>query len=96
MALYGNGFPYDSFLVNEHVFLLRSQMLGQPFLYHLISSQGLLEQLIAKGSAKAAQPGLNQTEVKTSKFVYANPPILEVFNNMVKHFFYCIRSYLTH
>lgn len=84
VALYGNGFPYDSFLVNEHVFLLRSQMLGQPFLYHLISSQGLLEQLIAKGSAKAAQPGLNQTEVKTSKFVYANPPILEVFNNMVK------------
>jgi type I restriction enzyme S subunit len=84
VALYGNQFPYESFLVNEHVFLLRSQDLGQPFLYHLISSQGLLDQLIAKGSAKAAQPGLNQTEVKTSRFVCADSQVLDAFNKMIK------------
>ena len=38
VAIYGDGFPYKEFLVNEHVFLLRSTELGQFFLYHLMMS----------------------------------------------------------
>jgi len=80
VGIYGDGFPFDHFYVNEHVFLLRSEQLGQPFLYRLVSSPAFLDQLIAKGSAKAAQPGLNQTEVVESTFVCPNEDAINLFN----------------
>jgi len=84
VALYGNKFPFDKFMVNEHVFLLRSKSLGQNYLYYLISSDNILNQLISKGSAKAAQPGLNQTEVKDSGFVLPVSKILDRFNLLIE------------
>ena len=84
VGIYGDGFPFDHFYVNEHVFLLRSEQLGQPFLYRLVSSLAFLDQLIAKGSAKAAQPGLNQTEVVESSFVCPNEDAITVFNNKTR------------
>ncbi len=84
VGIYGDGFPFDHFYVNEHVFLLRSEQLGQPFLYRLVSSPALLYQLIAKGSAKAAQPGLNQTEVVESTFVCPNEDAITVFNSKTR------------
>ncbi len=71
-------------MINEHVFLLRSKQLGQYFLYGLITSDNILNQLISKGSAKAAQPGLNQTEVKSSKFIFPSVELIESFNKVVK------------
>ena len=84
VGIYGDGFPFDHFYVNEHVFLLRSEQLGQPFLYRLVSSPAFLDQLIAKGSAKAAQPGLNQTEVVESTFVCPNEDAITLFNNKTR------------
>ena len=84
VGIYGNGFPFDHFYVNEHVFLLRSEQLDQPFLYRLVSSPAFLDQLIAKGSAKAAQPGLNQTEVVESTFVCPNEDAITAFNNKTR------------
>ena len=84
VGIYGNGFPFEHFYVNEHVFLLRSEQLGQPFLYRLISSRAFLDQLIAKGSAKAAQPGLNQTEVVESTFVRPSRDALAAFNDKTR------------
>lgn len=84
VGIYGDAFPFDHFYVNEHVFLLRSEQLGQPFLYRLVSSPAFLYQLIAKGSAKAAQPGLNQTEVVESTFVRPNEDAITVFNNKTR------------
>jgi len=84
VGIYGDGFPFDHFYVNEHVFLLRSEQLGQPFLYRLVSSPAFLDQLIAKGSAKAAQPGLNQTEVVESTFVCPGEDAITVFNSKTR------------
>lgn len=84
VGIYGNGFPFEHFYVNEHVFLLRSEQLGQPLLYRLISSRAFLDQLIAKGSAKAAQPGLNQTEVVESTFVRPSRDVLAAFNDKTR------------
>jgi type I restriction enzyme S subunit len=84
VGIYGDGFPFEHFYVNEHVFLLRSEQLGQPFLYRLISSRAFLDQLIAKGSAKAAQPGLNQTEVVESTFVRPSRDALVAFNDKTR------------
>ena len=82
VGLYGEGFPFKKFLVNEHVFLLRSAMLGQFYLYYLVSSNAILDQLIARGSAKAAQPGLNQEEVRTSYFKSPDSVALYAFNDI--------------
>jgi type I restriction enzyme S subunit len=86
VSLYGNNYPFINFMINEHVFLLRSELLGQPYLYNLISSKNVLDQLISKGSSKAAQPGLNQTEVKDTKFILPNDKLLNIFNIQVKSF----------
>ena len=79
VAIYGSDFPFPRFMVNEHVFLLRSVELGQSFLYHLFSFDFVREQIIHMGSSKGAQPGLNQQEVKSSVFVKPSESILRVF-----------------
>ena len=79
-ALYGDGFPFDKAMVNEHVFLLRSSQLGQPYLYYLFNFDLVLAQIIHRGSSKGAQPGLNQEEVRTSSFVKPDKKVLDVFN----------------
>lgn len=81
-GVYGEGFPFSDCYVNEHVFLLRSKQLGQPFLYRMVLSDDFLNQLIAKGSAKAAQPGLNQEEVGSNELIVPTEPLLQVFNEM--------------
>jgi type I restriction enzyme, S subunit len=83
VSLYGNEYPFKKFMINEHVFLLRSRKLGQYYLFQLISSKSILDQLIAKGSAKAAQPGLNQVEVNDSKFVLPTKELLISFNEYI-------------
>ena len=79
-AFYGDGFPFEKAMVNEHVFLLRSSQLGQPYLYYLFNFDLVLAQIIHKGSSKGAQPGLNQEEVRNSSFVKPDRKLLDVFN----------------
>jgi type I restriction enzyme S subunit len=83
-ALYGDGFPFERAMVNEHVFLLRSSQLGQPYLYYLFSFDLVLAQIIHKGSSKGAQPGLNQDEVRTSSFIKPVKGLLDIFNLTVE------------
>ena len=83
-TLYGDGFPFERAMVNEHVFLLRSSQLGQPYLYYLFNFDLVLAQIIHKGSSKGAQPGLNQDEVRTSSFVKPAKDLLDIFNRTVE------------
>ncbi|HAT8692469.1 TPA: restriction endonuclease subunit S [Legionella pneumophila] len=84
VSLYGEDFPFKEFMINEHVFILRSSLLGQFYLFYLVSSDSILEQLIAKGSSKAAQPGLNQDEVKNSLLVLPSLDVISAYNTIVK------------
>ena len=84
VAIYGSDFPFPRFMVNEHVFLLRSVELGQSFLYHLFGFDLVREQIIHMGSSKGAQPGLNQQEVKSSVFVKPAESILRVFAEVIE------------
>ncbi|MFN9569851.1 MAG: restriction endonuclease subunit S [Cyanobacteriota bacterium] len=83
-AFYGDGFPFEKAMVNEHVFLLRSSQLGQPYLYYLFGFDLVLVQIIHKGSSKGAQPGLNQDEVRTSSFIKPSKRLLDAFNFTVE------------
>ena len=82
VAIYGNGFPFNHFMVNEHVFLLRSSEIGQAFIYYLFNTGMLRKQIIQMGSSKAAQPGLNQHQVKSCVFVKPENIILQKFNDL--------------
>jgi len=79
VSMFGCGFPYKKFAINEHVYRLRSLRLGQPYLYFLIGHERVLADLRHKG-AKAAIPGINQTDVKTVWTVCPPTDILDIFN----------------
>ena len=83
VSMFGKGFPYEEFSINEHVFRIRSIKLGQFFLYFKIKSPDILSQLASKG-AKAAIPGINQNDVKSLYISCPNDNILEKFNSSVE------------
>jgi type I restriction enzyme, S subunit len=83
LSIYGEGFPYKEFFINEHIYILRSKDLGQFFLYCLMTSKNSISHLVNCATSKAAQPGLNQTEIKDLKFLYPEPALIEAFNNLV-------------
>ena len=83
LSIYGEGFPYKEFFINEHIYILRSKDLGQFFLYFLMTSRDSISHLVNCATGKAAQPGLNQAEVKDLKFICPHLVLLDVFNNLV-------------
>jgi type I restriction enzyme S subunit len=83
VTMYGEGFPFDRFMVNEHVFLLRSKQIGPFFLFWLLSSDVVKNKLIALGTSKAAQPGLNQEEVLSCNFVFPPQELIDSFNKII-------------
>lgn len=83
MAL--NGFPHRKCAVNEHVFILRTENnWANCYLYFLLYDSKIREQIQAMASSKAAQPGLNQTEVKNVKIKLPSKEIIEEFESKVK------------
>lgn len=83
VSMFGFGFPYEKFAINEHVFRLRSSRLGQAFLYFQIAHERVLADLRHKG-AKAAIPGINQTDVKSIWLTCPSANILNVFNKKIE------------
>jgi type I restriction enzyme S subunit len=79
IGMFGNGFPFDSFGINEHVFRLRSETLDQPFLYFQASCDRVFHHLKVRGG-KAAIPGINQTEVRSVDFLVPSAELLSQFN----------------
>jgi type I restriction enzyme S subunit len=89
VSMFGCGFPYDKFAINEHVFRLRSDRLGQPFLYCQIGHERVLADLRHRG-AKAAIPGINQTDVKTIRIVCPSTEVLGIFHQVAEGLFVSI------
>lgn len=64
MAL--DSYPYIKCAVNEHVFIVRTTAsMYQSYLYFCLSRQDVRKQVHTLASSKAAQPGLNQNELKS-------------------------------
>ena len=65
VGLLGDGFPFEVFCINEHVYRLRSSIpLGQSFLYHWLTTELVKEDMRQKGTGVAV-PGLNSTAVRS-------------------------------
>lgn len=79
-GMFGNGFPFETALVNEHVFILRTNnRLNQLYLYFALE-QEKLKQL----NTNSAQPGLNQTSMKSLKILIPPKNILDRFEETIK------------
>ena len=82
MAL--NGFPHVEAAVNEHVFILRTRNLhAQCFLYCFLRQQEIYERINTIASAKACQPGLNQSDVLNLEIELPTDDEIGLFENRV-------------
>ena len=79
VGMFGIGFPFERYAVNEHVFLLRSDELGPAFMYFWIQTERTLDILRNRG-IKAAIPGINQQDVGTLPVLWSHPDVITKFN----------------
>ncbi|MFM1784337.1 MAG: hypothetical protein RLZZ579_614 [Actinomycetota bacterium] len=83
VGMFGLGFPFEKYAINEHVFSLRSRVLGQPYLYFFIEWKKTLDELRLRG-IKAAIPGINQQDVGTLLVAVPDKQVLGRFNELVQ------------
>jgi len=79
VSMFGRGFPFERFAINEHVFRMRSRSLGQAFLYLQMSDERILFELRSRGG-KAAIPGINQADVRTLLVIVPPRELLTTFD----------------
>jgi type I restriction enzyme S subunit len=65
VSMFGDGFPFPEFCINEHVYRMRArEPLTQEYLYCWLSSEPLREQMRRRGTGVAI-PGLNSSAVRS-------------------------------
>lgn len=80
-----NGFPHNKAAVNEHVFILNTENnWAQNYLYFVLYNKDNKEMLHRLASSKAAQPGLNQAELKSIEVNICDKEDILKFENNVK------------
>jgi len=62
IGMFGRGFPYETYAINEHVFMLRAEELPPAYLYFWLKQEWILD-LLREAGIKGAQPGINQGDV---------------------------------
>jgi type I restriction enzyme S subunit len=78
--MFGLGFPFSDYAINEHVFLLRSEQLGQPFLYFWLNQEKVLD-VLRNAGIKAAIPGINQQDVNRLIVEVPEAKVIDAFND---------------
>ncbi len=91
MAL--DGFPYNLCAVNEHVFLLRTKEAKYQFYLYLNMIQDSVRSMIyTLACSKAAQPGLNTSEVLGVKTIIPTEAVMMDFNSKVANMMHTIAN----
>ena len=71
-TIFKDNFPFDYATINEHIFLMRAKnVLFQNFLLFTLKQKNYFEIMQSLGQ-KAAQPGLNQEDLKSIKILVPN------------------------
>ena len=80
-----DGFPHKVCAVNEHVFIIRGKpnISSQFFIYFCLSYETNKNYLHTLACSKAAQPGLNQSELLGLPIFIPLPDIVKKFTNTV-------------
>ena len=82
-SLFMNGFPFDTCCINEHVFRLRSNDEISQFYLYLWLDQPIMTNEIINLNSNSAQPGINQTDVKSLPILVPNLEIMDKFNKII-------------
>ena len=81
---YRDGFPYQECCVNEHVFLIRTDRQKiTPNMLYLWFRQPETISLIRSKNANAAQPGINQKDVKGLEITVPDINTVQMFDSLV-------------
>jgi type I restriction enzyme S subunit len=83
IGMYGCGFPFSTFGLNEHVFRMRSASLGVAYLYFHTATDRVFHHLAVRGG-KAAIPGINQETVREIDCLVPPTEVIECFNDSVQ------------
>jgi len=76
IGMFGRGFPFERYAINEHVFLLRLDAFPPAFLYFWMKQEWILD-LLREAGVKGAQPGVNQTDVTSLPILIPPAEMLE-------------------
>ncbi len=86
VTLFGDGFPFSKFAINEHVYRMRAvESYGQNCLYFWLSTESVEAEMRIKGTGVAI-PGLNSTQVKSLSVVVPNGEIAKQLNLALEPF----------
>jgi type I restriction enzyme S subunit len=86
LTLFGDGFPFGTCAINEHVYRLRTRAdLGQTFLFFWLASDGATEEMRTKGTGVAI-PGLNSTQVKSLAVLVPARAVARAFDELAEPF----------
>ena len=82
VTMFGEGFPYEAFAINEHVFLLRSDQVPQSYLFFWLNNENY-KFLMVELAQKSAQPGLNQKDMKSIPILKPESSVLSTFSKLL-------------
>ncbi len=86
-SMFGEGFPFSTFCINEHVFRLQPKEVFQRFyLYNWLNSRYCKKQLQNIGG-KAAIPGINSTDLKNLEIIIPDENLIKSYDCCVKPFY---------
>ena len=86
-SMFGEGFPYDNFYINEHVFKLDFGDKGfNEFCYFYLQTDYPYNWL-ANNGGKAAVPGINQQDVKSIWIYHPDNPLVKEYCKWVQPIF---------
>ena len=79
VTLVGNGYPFSTMCINEHVYRLRAKETSwQSFLYFLLDSEPTREEMRRRGTGVAV-PGLNSTALRTLPVIAPRRELVHAF-----------------
>jgi type I restriction enzyme, S subunit len=80
VSMFGNGFPFETCCINEHVYRLRAaERLSQEYLYFWLTSELAFAEMRIKGTGVAI-PGLNSTAVRSLTVLVPPKRIVDAFS----------------
>lgn len=90
-TLFQDSFPYEEAYVNEHVFLVNTKdEYLQYYLYFTLHQTTYFDVMQSLGKAKAAQPGLNQQDLKSIMIILPDKEAYTKFYKKVENYLHLI------
>jgi type I restriction enzyme S subunit len=83
IGMFGRGFPFERYAINEHVFLMRVEALPPAFLYFWMKQEWILD-LLREAGVKGAQPGVNQTDVSSLPILVPPKDMLKTYKDITQ------------